>query len=312
MPLARAGATLKFPAETQAVVARVADGARAFTGYAERRGDSGVDLLLWPERTSCVLQSRGYPGRNGGQAVGFAEDSGLVLVAGGNDALNSDALVGWSSFDVATGAVEIRGRTDVGALAEPRAFARVTRFGAQLLVSGGEKPVQGVPERDIEPYATAEVFDAERGFTGEKIGLLSARTHHAALTLGDGRTLLIGGRTKSGGTSIAQYQLEIVDPSSRRASVADAVTARIDPTALRLSDERIFVAGGTTLQGSLAEPVGEWLTPAARFDRPAEPRGRSRFERAFVATAGGACCRRRLRRSPPVRIRRARLALRSG
>jgi hypothetical protein len=288
LPLARSGAALKFPAATQAVVARVDDGADAFTGYAERRDDSGLDLLLWPERQTCVIRSAGYPGRNGGQAVGFAAGSGRVLVAGGNDALDSDALVGWSSFDVATGNVEARGRTDSGTLAEPRAFAQVTSFGSRLLVSGGEKPVQGVPERDIEPYASAEVWDAERGFSGELIALQSARTHHAALSLADGRTLLVGGRAKVGSTNIAQYQLEIVDPSSLRASVADAITPRIDPSALRLSDERIFVGGGTALDGSPAQPVGEWLTAAARLDRTRlSLEVAPRFERAFVATAGG-------------------------
>jgi len=287
LSLGRAGAALKFPPATQAVVARVDDGVRAFTGYAERGGGAGLDLLLWPERRACVIRTEGYPGRHGGQALGFAAGSGRVLVAGGNDPLDSDALVGWASFDTATGALDAR-RGDGDALAEPRAFASITELGSRLLVSGGEKPVQGVPEGDIEPYATAEIFDVERGFTGEQIALHSARTHHAAVTLADGRTLLVGGRTKVGTTSIAQYQLELVDPTTRRASVGDAITPRIDPTALRLSDDRIFVGGGTALDGSLAAPAGEWLTPAGRRDATrASLDVAPRFERAFVATAGG-------------------------
>jgi hypothetical protein len=290
LPLGRAGAALKFPPATQAVVARIADGVSAFTGYAERAGDAGLDLLLWPARRTCVIRSAGYPGRHGGQGLGFAASSGRVLVAGGNDPLDSDALVGWAALDTATGALDAASAdsADSDALAEPRAFASITELGSQLLVSGGEKPVQGVPERDIEPYATAEIFDVERGFTGEQIALHSARTHHAALTLADGRTLLVGGRTKVGRTSIAQYQLEIIDPASKRASVGDAITARIDPTALRLSDDRIFVGGGTALDGSLATPAGEWLTPAARRDATRSSlEVAPRFERAFVATAGG-------------------------
>lgn len=289
LPLTRSGAALRFPAATRAVSARVDDTARAFTGYGERRGDAGLDLLLWPERETCKLPSRGYPGRHGGQALGFSPDAELVLAAGGNDPLDSDALLGWLSFDAATGALVARGREGGGALGEPRAFASLTPFGSQLLLAGGEKPVLGVPERDIEPYASAELFDPARGrFTGESISLESARTHHAALVLDDGRTLLIGGRAKVGSTSIAQYQLEVVDPLSKHARIADAIAARIDPRALRLSDGRIFVGGGTALDGSPVSPVGQWLTPEARVDATRLSSDVApRFDRAFAALPGG-------------------------
>ncbi|HYP90866.1 MAG TPA: hypothetical protein VEQ59_22015, partial [Polyangiaceae bacterium] len=289
LPLGRSGSVLRFPAATQAIVARAGDGQRAFTGYGERRADAGIDLLLWPERQTCAIPSSGYPGANGGQALGFAKDAGLVLVAGGNDALNADGLVGFLSFDAATGAVAAQGRADLGSLAEPRAFATITPFGSQLLVAGGEKPVQGVPERDIEPYASAELFDPARGrFSGESIELQSARTHHAALALEDGRTLLLGGRARVGRTSIAEYRVEIVDPASKRATLADAITPRIEPTALELSDGRILVGGGTALDGSLVTPVLEWLTADARLDQTrASTDVAPRFDRAFVATEGG-------------------------
>ena len=48
------GAALKFPVATQAAVARIGDGAAAFTGYGERR-ENGLDLLLWPELASCEV-----------------------------------------------------------------------------------------------------------------------------------------------------------------------------------------------------------------------------------------------------------------
>ena len=292
LPLERRGAALKFPLATRAVEARADDGVTAFAGYGERRENPGLDVLLWPERATCVVWqpdgAKGYPGRHGGQALGFS--AGAVLAAGGNDPLVSDAIVGALSFDVATGVIRTLDASDDGGLSEPRAFATVTGFGEQLLVAGGEQPVFGVPDEDIEPNASAEIFDPRLGrFSGERIELRSTRTHHAALTLDDGRTLLVGGRTKVGATSIAQYQLEIVDPERKRATVGDAIAPRIDPRALRLSDGRVFVGGGVGLDGALTDPVGQWLTPDAHLDRTELSHDVvPRFDRAFVAMPGGA------------------------
>ena len=283
------GGALKFPVATQAATAYAA---RSFAGYAERR-ESGLDLLLWPELSSCEVwrpdASRGYPGRHGGQALGYARQSGVVLAAGGDDPLVSDAIVGALSFDVTTGALRTQDTSDAGVLQQPRAFATATPFGDLFLVAGGEEPVFGVPARDIEPAGTAELFDPRLGrFSGDLIELHSKRTHHAAVVLDDGRTVLVGGRSKVGGTSIAQYQLEIVDPADRRASVADAIAPRIDPRALRLSDGRIFVGGGLGLDGALTAPVAEWLTAGGRLDTTKlSTQVAPRFDRAFVATAGG-------------------------
>jgi hypothetical protein len=289
LPLARAGASLRFPAATLAVSARVDDRVQAFVGYGERSDDAGLDLLLWPERRTCALPTNSYPGKHGGQALGFSRARGLLLVTGGNDPLNPDALLGFLSFDTRTGALSAQGRLDGAPQALPRAFASVTAFGSQLLVAGGEKPVLGVPDDDIDPYALGEIFDPALGtFSGESIALLGARTHHAALVLDDGRTLLVGGRSKVGQTSIAQYQLEIVDPESRHATLADSITARIDPVALRLSDGRVLVGGGTTHDGAPVTPVAQWLTASGRLDSTRiDSVVPPRFERAFVATAGG-------------------------
>ena len=288
LPLARSGASLRFPAATQAIAARVDGGGPAFVGYGERSADSGLDLVLWPEGATCPLPTANYPGKNGGQALGFSRTAKSVLAVGGNDPLDADALLGFLSFDTATGALVAQGQLD-GAHNVPRAFATVTEFGSRLLIAGGEKPVMGVPDHDLEPYALGEVFDPASGaFSSETIALLGGRTHHAAVVLDDGRTLLVGGRTKVGATSIAEYQLEIVDPEGGRATLADAVTARLDPSAVKLSDGRVFVAGGTALDGSLVSPVGEWLTPSGQLDTTRlGSEVPARFERAFVATPGG-------------------------
>ena len=290
--LDQAGVRLKFPVATQAVEAHVGQGSQTFAGYAERRQNS-LDVLLWPELATCQVWrpkgSRGYPGRHGGQAFAYSAESGVVLAAGGNDPMATGATVGALTFDIARGTLHTLGTLDEGVLRQPRAFATATPFGEQFLVAGGEEPVDGVPDRDIEPLGTAELFDPKLGrFAGEPITLRSKRTHHAAVVLRDGRTLLVGGRSQVGTTSIAQYRLEIVDPASGRASVADTIAARIDPQALRLSDDRIFIGGGVDLSGAPVEPVGQWLTADAQLiETTWNSNIAPRFDRAFVPTLGG-------------------------
>ena len=293
--LDQAGAVLKFPVATQAVLAHVGQGSQTFAGYAERQENS-LDLLLWPELSSCQVwrpngdrADSGYPGVHGGQAFAYSAQSGVVLAAGGNDPLATDATVGALSFDTRRGTLRTLGTFDEGVLREPRAFATATPFGEQFLIAGGEEPVSGVPERELEPIGTAELFDPKLGrFAGEPITLRSKRTRHAAVVLKDGRTLLVGGRSQVGTTNIAQYRLEIVDPANGRASVADAIAARIDPRALRLSDDRIFIGGGVDLSGAPVEPVGQWLSADARLETTQLSSDVApRFERAFVATLGG-------------------------
>lgn len=291
LPLDARGTALKFPAATQAASARLGN-PTAFFGYGERR-EQGLDILLWPRGKSCQVWPPGrgssYPGRAGGQAFAYSSQLGLALAAGGDDPLASDAIVGAVWFDAATGAVRTLDSTSEGALREPRAFASATPFGPGFLVAGGQRPVAGVDALELELNDTAEVFDAAAGrFVGEPIALLGSRTHHAAIALDDGRSLLVGGRSKVGSVSIAQYQLEIVDPTTRRSQVGDAITPRIDPRVVRLSDGRIFVGGGNGLDGAPTQPVAEWLSAtgkltSTRLALDVAPR----FERAFVALAGG-------------------------
>jgi hypothetical protein len=290
LPLDRTGAALRFPSATQALEARV-DQSPGFWGYGERTSQ-GLDVLLWPKQATCVVfrpdGSQGYPGKRGGQALGYAAGSRTVLAAGGNDALVSDAIVGALTFDVATGALSTFDTSEPGVLRKPRAFATATSYGGKLLVAGGENPLFGVAEPDIEPRDSAEVFDsALQRFVGE-IELLLPRTRHAAVTLADGRTLLVGGRTKSGNASLGARQLELLDPRSDRAEIGQQIEERIDPRALLLSDGRVFIGGGTTFTGQPAAPAGAWLTPDAKPDATLDAAELPlRYGRAFAPLLGG-------------------------
>ncbi|HYJ08805.1 MAG TPA: hypothetical protein VEX18_07340, partial [Polyangiaceae bacterium] len=285
------GKALKFPLTTRAIEARLDAGDLRFSGYGERLGADRFDVLLWPERQTCSVfrpdGPQGYPGKGGGQALGFARGHGLMLSAGGNDALVSNSYVGAISFNVLTGAVASFDTSQDSVLREARAFATVTELGDKLLIAGGQHPAQGVAEEDLELRASAELFDPELGtLVGAPIALRNARTRHAAVTLRNGASLLIGGRSRVGDSPLTEFAAELISPETGLSKPTVTPSPRIDPRALVLHDGRVFVGGGTTVAGEPAEPAGEWISSdglslLGEADIP------PRFERAFVATAGG-------------------------
>ncbi|HEY6080123.1 MAG TPA: hypothetical protein VIW29_15020 [Polyangiaceae bacterium] len=299
LPLEPAGGVaipLRFPAATRAIEARFDTSQPRFIGYGERVAETALDVLLWPELTSCSIYrpdgDQGYPGKQGGQALGYVSEHGLVAAAGGNDALVSDAIVGALSFRVTDGALaSFDTSPQIAVLREARAFATATEFDGRLLIAGGQEPQNGVPEQDLEPRSTAEIFDPLAGaFVGELIELRNNRTRHAAVKLVDGSTLLVGGRTKTGSSNTAQQLTEVISPQTRLSELRASIGPRIDPVALLLSDGRVFVGGGVDLDGlPVSSPVGEWLSPdATRNLASTGSELPPRAGRAFVAMPGAA------------------------
>lgn len=287
LPLARSS-DLVVPPETRAFEASVESGLGRFLGYAERSADGAARLLLWPERKVCAIAgARGYPVTGGGQALGYDPESRALLIAGGSARDQPSASVGALSFDTGTGLVS-KEDENAAALREPRAFASVTAFGERLLVAGGENPLHG--EGDVaEPRQTAELYDPRlRSFDVENIPLVEPRSQHAAVTLENGSTLLVGGR---GAVGDALRVLELVSPAKHSASIAGLaalLAPRIAPAAFLLDDGRLFVGGGVAADGTPLSAL-EWLSGDGRAHLGAvfPPEMPARYDRAFVAMPGG-------------------------
>lgn len=283
VPLRGGGQALGFPAATEGVDAVATLGEQEFTGYAERRAGGPLDVLLWPTGEACPVYSTtdGYPGDGGGHALGYAPEHGLVLMVGedADDARAQGAL----TVSVTTGEVTLQPASQ--SPPEPVAFATLTPFDGGLLLAGGENPTRNPDPRERERFDRAYLFDVEtRTFASEPISLNWDRSHHAAVTLASGATVLVGGTSEGG----LVRQLEAIFPGNPRSSLlglAALATGRLDPVVLTLDDGRLFVGGGTGANGM---PVGdiEWLDADAHLaldqrSLPALP------NRAFIAMPRG-------------------------
>jgi hypothetical protein len=140
----------------------------------------------------------------------------------------------------------------------------VTPFGSALLVAGGSN-------RDRAANDSADVFDPVSGrFEQATIDLQQSRANHAAVVLASGETLLVGG---SNAETAALTQLEIVSPETRTYSVSEfggLKRGRTSPRALRLTDDRILVAGGFDENGLPVDTL-EWLSADAKSSEPQSP-----------------------------------------
>jgi hypothetical protein len=276
-----AAAPLTIPVATRAVVADATNGFGEWTGIGDV-GDTGdVGVSLWPAGATCPLAaSSSYPTQASGQSFGVAPDSGFVLVSGGTTSDATSAL----AADVDTGVMTVI-PSDDGPRTR-REAATTTEFGADLLVAGGRDP------ETSEPLDSADVFDpAALAFQNDRVALESPRADHAAVVLASGETLLVGGVGADGNPV---RTLEAISPSTRQyriSGLTDLEVARKNPSALRLSDDRVLVAAGVDASNEPVE-VLEWLAAdGSRVDQESSALATAdeaaTTGRAFAAMPGG-------------------------
>jgi hypothetical protein len=270
-----------FPLTTQAVSVRADDGFDEWNGAGTASGSGEFDIALWPEDDGCLFfraEAGQYPEDGTGAAVGYAASTATVLISGGLGESATSAM----TIDLGTGAAREVAAEDGPRTA--RSGATVTRFGVDLLIAGGVDP------DSTSPLDSADVFRSSAGrFDPTRIELSRPRSRHAAVELRSGETLLVGGTDGSG----ALRTLEAISPESgeyRISGLPRLSGGRLDPVALRLSDDSVLIAGGVD---AADEPVAllEWLDPAAsavtRSSTALAELAQPTRGRAFVAMPGG-------------------------
>ena len=220
-------------------------------------------------------------------------EGGAVIVAGleppfgGRSEDSTYALI----WDVRTGTKLTS--VEVGLGTNRRAWASATSFGTGAIVAGG------VDTRffPATPVDTALVF-RNGSFQPVSIGEQLAR--HGAVVLANGSTLLVGGEGQDGKALGSFVVIEPRDPpqlaQSRILGLGALAVPRKSPTVLRLSDDRVLVAGGIDDLGAPVDKL-EWFEAdgtaccagAGCPLKPCtwDPAWPARAGRAFVALPGG-------------------------
>jgi hypothetical protein len=232
-----------LPAETRQIVLTPVSDAGPWAGSALVPDGGPVNVLTLPLGRACSLSVQ--PG-TAFTNLGL-EDPTHALVLGGS--------VPYFVVDLGTGVV-----TQFPSSFPSLNNATVSPFGADVLIAGGYS------------LSTEEAQQTAHRFTPlpsglppappyDTIELVNVRTQHTAVTLPDGRVLLVGG------WDLVRLlpDIEILDPrlpatDGSKAVTATLVTGRLSPTVLALPNGQVFVGGGTDTSGRPVDGV-EWLGP---------------------------------------------------
>jgi len=162
--------------------------------------------------------------------------NGKVLIVGGALTSASDPVPTAEVYDPATGTFAM-----TGAMATARAQHTATLLtdGRVLIVGGTTSTGTG----DLQPTATAEVYDPSTGSFSVTRSMAEARTYHTATLLPSGKVLVAGGGNENS-------TAEVYDPATGSFSIADGMhVGRSGHTATLLPNGSVLVAGGGIFTG---------------------------------------------------------------
>jgi Galactose oxidase, central domain/Kelch motif len=150
----------------------------------------------------------------------------------------------------------------------------------RVLIAGGQ--VVGAGYAEIAE--TGEIFDPSTGQFTSAGPMTVRRTLHTATKLLDGRVLITGGLVVSAlPTRVSLATAEVFDPATGSfVSVGSMSGARADHRAVLLSDGRVLVMGGTSLNPGGAVATAEVFDPATGAFSPTGGLSQARYD--FTAT----------------------------
>jgi hypothetical protein len=161
--------------------------------------------------------------------------NGKVLIVGGALTSTSDPVATAEIYDPATGIFTM---THEMATAREQHTATLLADGRVLIVGG----TTSTGTSDLQPTATAEVYDPSTGSFSVTGSMAEARTYHTATLLPSGKVLVAGGDENS--------TAEVYDPATASFSTIGGMEiGRSGHTATLLPNGSVLVVGGGIFAG---------------------------------------------------------------
>lgn len=176
-----------------------------------------------------------------------------------------------------------QGFTPTGSLHAARARTATAVAGGQVLVAGGSMFGSG-----CLPIRSAELFDPQTGSFSSTANMKHTRCEARAVTLDDGRVLVVGGIGEGIGDA------ELFDPATGSFTLTGELSTprAVGFTLTKLHDGRVLVAGGDNYSGSidaleLFDPATETFLPAGFMSTPRSTHTATLLLDGRVLLAGG-------------------------
>lgn len=162
--------------------------------------------------------------------------NGKVLIVGGALTSTSNPLASAELYDPATGVF-----TTTGSMATAREQHTATLLAdGKVLIAGG---TTATGTGDLQPTATAEVYDPSTGSFSAAGSMAAARSLHTATLLASGNVLVAGGGDENS-------TAELYDPAANSFSITGGMEiGRSGHTATLLPNGSVLVAGGGLFDG---------------------------------------------------------------
>jgi N-acetylneuraminic acid mutarotase len=167
--------------------------------------------------------------------------NGKALIAGGQTAA-SDALGSSELYNPATGSFSLTGR-----LITPRSGHTATLLTSGFVLMAGGENVNGVS------ISKAEFYNPVTGSYLATGNMPSVRQDHVAVLLRTGLVLVVGGNNVNSTTTTVLASCAIYSPTTGKwVTTSSMKNARVDHTAILLTNGHVLAAGGDNAGGELS------------------------------------------------------------
>jgi hypothetical protein len=233
------------PATREIVLGPLTD-AGPWAGAALVPDAGNLELLALPLDRACHFSTLTALASNAGTTLGMVDPTHAFLIGGKTAAFVAN---------LGTGLITV-----APAPPSPRNYATVSPMSGGVLIAGGENPALN-GEVQATAYLYTPGVGTSPGTYGEPIVLMGGlREEHAAVTLPDGRVILVGGVTARAPPAIFLTAIDILTPGQPEGlAQATLLVRRRNPTVLVLPTGQVFIGGGIGADGQPVTTL-EWLS----------------------------------------------------